>query len=276
MSIIKKNIKFTGSDMNIQIPIGGNLDFTGHQQEIDEFTDVKSAESINDATDGEVSKFTLKPFTLIKRINFGFSAGTNSWQSNYYYAGFTVDEVEGLSNNFLNSFYIMDFFDSFSPTNQTKIFSAYLTNLDLEVAQSGNLPSSVYFYNNNFQLYNQYIPLGYLNISGNTYTGYSRFSFYNAKTGKIVVFYNKDNEGNTTPEKMYFKTEINLINKTWDFLTPSFQNSSSPIAYARQLLKSDEYVQKYNDTFENFDNLQQNYPAGNTFNFETGKYITST
>lgn len=271
MSIIKKNIRFDNDDMYIQIPITGGLNFTGNQQEIDTFVNLKSTKSINDAVDGEVYKFKWGLTSFNRIIDFSFSSNTiTGWESNYYYAGFTVDEVEGRNIKFLNSFYIMDFFNSYSPTNQTKIFSAYLTNLNLNVAQSGTLPSSRYFLNENFQLYNQYIPLGYLDITGDTYVGYSRFSFYNAKTGKIVVFYNKDNEQKTTPEKMYFKTVLNFNDKTWYFDTPGFING---VGYARELKNSDKYIQKYNNTFENFNNLQQNYPSGNTFDFETGKYI---
>ena len=274
MSIIKENIRFTGNDIHIQIPIGGNLEFTGYQQEIEEYTNIKTANSINEATDGEVSKFRLKKNNYdTKKIKFSFSSGSGD---NYVTAGFEEDEVRKKELNFLNSFYILDFFDSPSPTNQTKIFSAYLTNLDLFVEQSGPLPKSVYRFEEDFQLYNLYIPIGYLTLLNNTrtYVGYSRFSFYNGKTGKIDVFYNVDNGDKTTPEKMFFETKLNIYDRTWTFLAPSFQSTVLSTAFARKLVDSDEYVERFNDTFEDFNNLQQNYPNNTTFNYLTGKYFT--
>ena len=109
------------------------------------------------------------------------------------------------------------------------------------------------------------------------YTGYTRFSFYNAKTGKVVVFFNKDNDNlpdePANPEKMFFKTTLDFVNKEWNILTPSFSyNNNYPIAYARQLTTSPAYVLKVNDTFNNFENLRPLYPDGNTFDPITGTY----
>lgn len=276
MSIIKKNIRFTGNDVNIQIPIGNNSEFTGYQQEIDEFVNIKSTNSINDAVDGEVTKFTLKDEGDTKYISFIYSLENYSYikQPNYVFAGFEKEDVEKNNLNFLNSFYIMDFFDTYNPENQTKIFSTYITNLNSYVRQSGPLPSSVYTLLKDFQLYNLYIPIGYLNISTYPiYEGYVRFSFYNGKTGKLTVFYNKDNKDLESSKKMFFKTQLDLENKTWKFQTPSFNDSTISTAFAEQLATSDDYIERFNDTFENIDNLKQKYPTESIFDYRTGKYI---
>jgi hypothetical protein len=273
--LIKKNIKYTGNNVNIQIPLSTNNEFSGYQQEIEEYTNIKSADSINDATDGEVFKFKLDDNDITKFLSIKFySFNDQIWQPNYIYAGFTLNEIP-TDLKFLNSFFIFDFFDSYEPANQTKLFSTYLTNLNLFNVDDGLLPSSKYKFDPQFQLYNQYIPIDYLNIDSNIdkYTGYTRISFYNAKSGNTVVFYNEDNENIATAEKLHFKTEIDLVNKTWKFLTPSFLDND--ILYAKELVNSNNYLERYNNTFENFNNLQQNYPDGNTFNFETGEYETT-
>ena len=274
MSIIKKKIKSTGNDLNIQFPIEKDLEFSGYQQEIDDYTDIKTTNSINDATDGEVTKFLLDSEYVNRYLTFEFSNNDGTfWRPNYNFAGFDNNDVVAESLSFLNSFYIMDFFDSTSPIEQTKIFSAYITNLNTSRVQQRSYPQSKYQFNDEFQLFDLQIPLGYLNIDNDdTYTGHSRFTFFNGKTGEIIVFYNKDYESKTTPDKMFFKTELNFHNKTWKFLTPSFQDVSNSTAYAKQLVKSEEYIEKFNNTFENFENLQQNYPDGNAFNYQNGQY----
>lgn len=276
MSIIKKKIRFTGNDLNIQFPVEKDLEYTGYQQEIDDYTNIKTANSINDATDGEVSKFSLDNEYANRYLAFEFSNNDGTlWRPNYNFVGFSDNEITAESLSFLNSFYIMDFFDSTSPIEQTKIFSAYITNLNVSRIQQRSYPQSEYQFNDEFQLFELQIPLGYLNISNNdTYTGHSRFTFYNGKTGEIIVFFNKDYESKTTPDRMFFKTELDLQNKTWRFLTPSFQDVSNSTMYAKQLINSEEYIERFNDTFENFENLQQNYPDGNAFNYENGQYYT--
>lgn len=257
--LIKKNIKYTGNDLNIQIPINVNLEHTGYQQEIDEFTSIKTNNSINDATDGEVFKF--KYGSDNKKIEFTFDESLG---------GFTTNDITNESLSYLNSFYIFDFFDSISPNNQTKIFSTYLTNFNKD-------SFTLYEFSPSFQIYNLFIPIGYLDVNeidnNEKYTAYCRFSFFNAKTGNIQIFYNEDNESKTTSEKIFVKTEFDLNNRTWRFISESIIEGST--LYLKELTDSQEYTERINNTIEKYDNLQQNYPDNTTFNYQTGKYINN-
>ena len=106
-------------------------------------------------------------------------------------------------------------------------------------------------------------------------TLYLRISFYNAKTGKVSVFYNFDNSNYTSPEKMYFKVDFSHENGIYNIDTNSNTGNNPNIAAYELGYNSNKlYLNKYNKTFDNYNNLQQNYPTGNTFNYETATYTT--
>ena len=268
MSIIKETIKFNNLDVNIKFPLGGGMGFTGMQQEVDNLTLATENDLINPAIDTEVRKFKYQPIIQPANLLFMFHA-ISGYADSFINAGFTQAEIDSTNINLLNSFFILDFYDKFDTYTQTKIFTIYLT----KVLGSNNNSSS---YNISAgvinQLYYMYVPEWYIDtmkLSGSTATGYTKFSFYNAKTGNVQLFYNYDNIGLTTPEKMYFKTILDLNAMTWRFTTTSF-----PIIYAYELYNSYAYAQRVNNTVANFDNLKQNYPTGNTFQTSNGSYST--
>lgn len=270
MPIIRKEIKYTGNDLNIQIPISGDLAQLGLQQEIDEFVMEETTGSINGVTDVEVSRFKYAVTTPQKLLNFAFYDGSQ-WYPYFTVAGFTAEEITTKEDNFSNSFFILDFFDTYDAANQTKIFSAYITNLGDNIF----IPTyAVYKLVPDFQLFAINIPHYFTDVTGATVTGYCRFSFYNAKTGKISVFYNRDvTEVPAPANKMFFTVELNVVNKTWEIITPSMSQALLPSAFGRELVESPEYVARYNDTFGDFKNQRQNYPTGNIF-IDDGTYIT--
>jgi hypothetical protein len=275
MSIIKEKIKYLGADMNLKFNLGSNDGFLGYQQEIDNLTQVVSLDLVNPELDVEERKFkyipNIGPLTL--QFNFHLPPG-NNFLSTFLVVGFNGNEITGNSSNILNSFFIMDFYDTFDVNTQVKIFTTYLTKLISMDAYGNKTYIPTYTINAGVpnQLYYWYIPVWYINanLTGTTITGYTKFSFYNAKSGTTALFYNYDNESLSTPEKMYFKTELNLLNKTWKILTPP---SHANVVIANQLWTSPEYNQKVNDTITNFNNEQQNYPSGSTFVYIDGKYI---
>jgi hypothetical protein len=260
MSIIKEKIKYAGSGMTINFGLSSNNSFLGYQQEIDNLTQVVSLDLVNPEIDVEERRFkSFNSSMLIPQLEFQFFSGT--YQNNFLAAGFTLNNILYNASNILNSFFIMDFYNTYDVNTQIKIFTTYLTKI-------GIIP--LYDINATNQLYYWYIPMWYLNAqTGSTITGYAKFTFYNAKTGTIALFYNNDNLAYTTPEKMYFKVEINIPNKTWKFTNPSF-----PLILAKQLYTSTQYNQRVNDTVTNFNNEAQNYPSGQTFNYLDGKYNT--
>jgi len=259
MSIIQQKIRFTGNDLNIQVPISSIPAQLGLQQEINNYVLEKTTGSINAVTDVEVLRFQYLYSGHI--MEFAFNTG-GTYYTYFTAAGFTEDEVDFKSLNYLNSFFILDFFDSTSSANQTKIFSAYLTNISDNATSAGY---SRYNVVPSFQLYDLNIPANFFTGTGDVYTAYARLSFYNAKTGKIVVFFNKVKDSIDPPptnEKMYFEIRLNKGFKNWYVVSGSREGST--IA-ARELTTSPAYVDRYNNTFEDFENQQQDYPKGSIF-----------
>lgn len=273
MQIIKERIKFNNQDINLKISLSGGNKISGYQQEIDNITEETKDDLINPVIDNEVRRFSYKSSIGRTDLQFFFTANNTSYFNTFTTngAGFTTTEISDYDDKLLNSFFILDFYDNFSSYTQTKIFTNYLTKV-LDGKKSGSTPIPNYrIYSDTVnQLYNWYIPKSYLdNYTGSTVIGYTKFSFYNAKTGVMSLFYNKDNELLTTPEKMYFKTTLDLSNMTWRF---TLDNEPNALAY--EVPRNYDYVNRVNNTLENFDNQKQNYPDGNVFNAETGDYDT--
>lgn len=260
MSIIKEKIRFDGRNMNFKFSLGSNNNFIGFQQEIDSLMQSTTNDLINPAVDAEERRLKLNPIpSNTITLQFKFS---NSALIDFTAAGFTQNEIDQNDTSLLNSYFILDFYDTYDINTQTKIFTTYLTKLS-------KLP--IYSISTNNQLYYLYVPISYINgQTGTTVTGYTKFSFFNAKNGTTTLFYNENNESFTTPEKLFFKTELNLINNTWKFITPSY-----PIIDVKEIINNALYIKRINDTYDNFDNLQQTYPSGNTFTQLNGKGIYS-
>ena len=216
MPIIKEVIKSNGNDTTIKFGLGINNRLSGYQQEIDELTEETKDDLINPIIDNEVRRFSFIP-NSVKILNFFF--GSSSPQSKFTHAGFTNDEIDESNNNLLNSFFIMDFYDKYDPYTQSKVFTIYNTQvLEGNTSVGRQIPSYTINDDNLNQFYHWFIPKSYLDAqTGSTVTGYTKFSFYNAKLGLLHLFYNKLNDTLATPEKMYFKTKLNLNNMTWEF-----------------------------------------------------------
>lgn len=121
------------------------------------------------------------------------------------------------------------------------------------------------------QFYYMYVPISYIDAhTGTTTTGYVKFTFYNAKSGKIIQFYNNANNTLLTPEKMYFKMELNLVDKKWKFLNILNGNTLD----ARQLMNSGAYDTRIDNTFVKFDAIKQTFPTGTIHSYLTNKYTT--
>jgi len=255
---------------SILISLGSDDAFTGYQQEIDGLTSFTTTDLINPVTDGEKRRF--KHFTNANTlIQFHFYNNSGGFFSpSLLNNGYTSAELSGPTTNVLNSFYILEFYDSFDVYNQNKIFTTYLTKI---VNTTSQVPTYTISPVVNNQFYRWYVPVSYMDLfTGTTAIGYTKFSFYNAKTGKIALFANFDNYGLDTPQKLFFQTELNLVNKTWRIITPSY-----PIIKAKEIPSNANslYVDRINKTFSNFENLKQNYPTGTTFNYINATYLTT-
>jgi hypothetical protein len=253
---------FTGI-VNIKFNLSSDNNFLGYQQEIDNLTQGVSDTLINPNVDLEERRFKYAFHSPAVRFNFYFgSIPTNTFEA----IGFTTSGLTQQQLNVLNSFFIFELYDTYNVSTQIKILTTYIT-------QIGVVPQ--YTANSSNQIYNLYVPIPYIkNIlaqSGSTgiATGYTKISFYNAKTGKIILFYNPTYALNTTPLYMFFPTRLNTNAKTWEFLP-----ASTAIFSANQIWENPAFTKKVNDTVNNFNNEEQKYPSGQTFNYQNGKYST--
>lgn len=275
MFVKNEIIKFNGLDVNINISLGSILNQVGEQQAIDNLTQSVGESLINPIVDGEVRRFNYMDNSGAMTLNFFFYYN-NQHQNTFIAAGFSDAEISKTNLRVLNSFYILDFYDTFDTYTQTKLFSTYLTKIN-DSSNINKIPKYVIQLSNNLnQIYYLNIPQMFIDKqTGNTTTIYVKFSFFNAKTGKIVLFYNKDNDDDVvirkTPEKMYFKVILDLINMTWKIDTPSFNLNYNVNAYESP---QSTYVDRIDNTVDKFDNMQQNYPSGSTFNSKFGNYST--
>ncbi len=275
MSIIKEKIRLTSTGATITFGLSGKNRISGYQQEIDGITEETKDALVNPIIDNEVRRFHYDNSVGYMDLSFFFTPDNSNYDDSFDSdgAGFTDDEIETYGDNLRNSFFILDFYDSFDSYTQTKIFTSYLTKVLNGKADTASpyyqIPAYKIFSDTVNQFYNWNIPKTYIDAhTGYTVTAYTKFSFYNSKYGFVSLFYNKDNDALSTPERMYFKTEINLTNRTWKFL-----NLVDPQeANAYEVTKNSAYVDRVNDTYENFENEQQNYPAGTVFT-DDGTYV---
>jgi len=268
MPIIKERIKNNTQDIFLTIDLGVGNNLNGYQQEIDELTEDTKEELINPVIDYEVERFKHLPAnTSVLIFKFSNAAGTAT-ENSFEYAGFSSSEIEDADDVVLNSFFIMDFYDTYDVYTQTKIFTTYNT-LILDGETSGGEPIPKYYVRDSTinQFFYQYVPKSFLNTqTGSTITGYVKFSFYSAKYGFVSLFFNPNNSA-SSPERMYFKTYLYPDTMEWKFdnytLTPT------------ELSPNNSYVTKVNDAIDTFENLQQNPPEG-AFNPEDGTYEVGT
>ncbi|MFA5207218.1 MAG: hypothetical protein WC428_00810 [Candidatus Paceibacterota bacterium] len=272
MSIIREKIKFNSSGSSLNISLGSNSNFIEYQQDIDRLTQFTGLDLVNPVIDGEERRFKLNPtpnavITLKFQFYASFMSAYDTSGYGFIAAGFTYDEIHLFSANLLNSFFILDFYDTFDINNQTKIFTTYLTKLT--IPPTSYLPEYTIGASTNNQLYRWYVPLSY--FTGSTMIGYVKFSFFNAKTGKVTLFFNEDNDIagiQETPMKIFFKTQLDITNMTWKFITTSY-----PIIKAKEVINNTLYINKVNNTIVNKDNLQQNPPSGTTYDYKTNTYL---
>ena len=254
----------TGDTMNIKISFGSHDNFSGLQQEIDRQTSITTIDLINPVTDEEKRRFGKASAPITQTFNLRFYNGATHTPS-YTAAGFTTDELTDKSLNVRNSFWIFDYYDSYDPNKQVKIFSTYLTTI-------GTVPSFA-IADTDDQLYYQYVPKSYTdNFTGLTVTGYMKISFFNAKTGKVQLFTNDRHASKSSGEVMCFPVELDLYYRTWEYLVTG--TGVGTIVMGSELDNS-VYTDRVNATVEDFDNVQQVYPDGNTYNYEDNDYLTT-
>jgi len=258
MKITQFKFLNNGLDKSINIPLSYNISTVGEQDALDSYINKATNDSINESND--IEKFKFKNYDNIN-ISFNYS-GITSYITNYTAIGFINDDIIFNRTSYKNSFYIIDLYDSFNANTQNKITTNYFTIL-------GNDTNSIYNISiaANKQLSLLYIPINIINsITGNTINYYIRYSFFNAKLGKLHLFYNNENVNMPTDEKYYYKVNINISNRSFNFVTNIANITPLEVV-------NNNYIDKFNRSLDILPQKQQNFPSGNTFNYLTQTYF---
>lgn len=169
---------------NILIPFNQQSKNDGYESLANQLFIEEKNKTINITSDNEKIKFKSAEYG--KEINtnlnisfYFFNPQTGNLEDNYLAAGFTNQEITGLTNNITNSFYRLDFYDSDDFSTQNFLFSEFLNIYR-------NTNSTTFSLNRLFWLKND--PKF---IKENTFrTLYVEATFFNSKTGLTKKFLN--------------------------------------------------------------------------------------
>lgn len=194
----------------------------------------------------------FKPISSGTTIQYFFAFGVSE-VFDITQIGITQNEASGDIGK--NSFYLLEFYDTFDSRKQTKIFQTYLISLK-------NTTFTKYDVNltTNKELLNWYVPETkidtLLSISGNTsnnITLYCKMSFYSAKDGKFYYFINALLRNFLSEEKNYFTAHLNLTNKTYTI---------DDTIYPKQITDNVDYVNKQQNNVNPMIINKPTYPIG--------------
>lgn len=126
-------------DQHIDIPVEIKWDFEGRDDSIDDYEKKVIGEVAGSPYDFEVSRFSHEPYgpdSLTKiNYNFYFYSGNSSqiqtstsgnWGLSYLAEGFTPVELYYFANQFTNSFFKLDFYDTKESNTQKNYFTVIL------------------------------------------------------------------------------------------------------------------------------------------------------
>lgn len=137
MTANKFFIRQTGFvNKTIDIPVELTWDYLGLDEAIDEYENKIVEDVIGKGRDFEVSRFSHAPSddenesTEITYEFYFYSGGSlnniNNWSTNYITEGFTTQDIFYFSNNFSNSFFKLDFYDTLDEKRQTNYITIIL------------------------------------------------------------------------------------------------------------------------------------------------------
>lgn len=202
MDVNKVTIVPNGIDKQINIPVRLTWDYLGMDMAIDEYENQVVTEVVGLGRDFEVTRFAHEPATGTTdntEINYEFyfySGGSldniTSWNIDYMSEGFTPQDLYYFNNNFANSFFKLDFYDTPDEKRQTNYLTVIIPTqqgLKMDTQMQRNVvsvkkPKFILDYvgdKEGFFLY-WLKKRTFLDID----TFYMSAKFYNAKTGQFT------------------------------------------------------------------------------------------
>lgn len=246
--MLKHKFVYKNIENNITLPLLNNYNFIESNNFISE----------DNYTDDNIIDLEINKFTLINTLNltFRFFNG-NVYNNNFISAGFTEDEINLSNKAYRYSYFLIQVYNTFDSKNQILLHTGYIP-----IYLFPNKTISTYNINSN-ELNKEFNNLYISNIHNiiNNEELFVKFSFFNAKTGRIQLFYNQSSPLNTE-ERVYYKIIVNNTNKTYYYLNNNI--------IASQFL-NEEFLNRINDRNKT-ENKSPIFTQGNLFNID-GDYI---
>ena len=244
MSVNKFVIRQDGFDnKQVNIPVELKWDYLGMDMAIEEYEKNIITEVIGVGRDFEISRFAHAPATGTTNnteINYEFyfySGGSltdiNNWRVNYLSEGFTPQEVYYYENNFSNSFFKLDFYDTPDEKKQVNYLTVILPTqqgLKMDAQMQRTLvsikkPEFVLDYVGDKEGFHIYWlrKQVYINLS----EFYMTAKFFDARLGVYVRMTNTPqsniaNKFTFTPnDYFYYKVNLDYTNKTYEVYATS-------------------------------------------------------
>lgn len=183
----RQKITYKGEDINLNLFVTKTNSKLDENNRMDEFINNELNISINQSDNKEMLVYNGNTNSSNKNISVFFLKENNinsfDFSNNYSDIGFTTEEVTNSGNKFTSSFFILEYFDNNTPTNNNKIFTNFLKPSSI-YAKSSNTGLLVFdIANKNLTNHLKVCSLGELSKL------YLRISFFNAKKGKRSEFY---------------------------------------------------------------------------------------
>jgi len=169
---------------NILLPIKIDFKNDGFGDLVETIYREEKEKNINKVIDRETTKFSFAQYgtsnKTITTIKFKFSTG-NTYSDNFYYAGFSEDEVVNKRNALTKSFFRLDFFDSPDEKTQNLMFSEFI-NIGLGTSSTSFSFDRLFWFKND----------SVFTVNSTYRKFYFNVTFFNAKTGTTKKLINKD------------------------------------------------------------------------------------
>jgi len=271
---IKLNQLVGANDNYIKVSLKNDgFDFVDYSEDNTDLLTSSKEENVNPFDDGEKKMF--RPIEGDYTFTFNFL--DNNYWNRYTFTKFDLTEdILNLSESFINSFYVVQVYDTFNSKNQILLSTGYYNVFNFaKIANQTNNNISTHIINSSSEALQIYLPLDYINsFTGNTFDIYIRYFFYNAKSGAFIPFYNKgatNLPSPTTPTilvnnetDIYLKVNVNKSTRKYDLSAMSlyFNQFNNP-----------EYNNLINSTVESIPLEKPTYPSGTSFT-SNGNYET--
>jgi hypothetical protein len=263
---MKLQIKLGSNDNKFSIPLISRNNMLGYDDNVQNIVNAETNKAINTVSDGEVRRVSI--------MNT-YGVTFNFWNGSSYVpevAPLEFTSINSGSTELKSSFYIIQLYDTFVGSTQTKYHTGYYNGY--EFTASATPLNSIYTnaLSSESEFSDLYLSQNLLeSITGATKDYYVKFSFYSGKSGKFYSFYNQANSSLTTEEKLYNKiTVIPYNNTNVNSLKYSFNVGSLVL----NELRNADYNTLINNTVPSFPVQKTTYPTGNTFTND-GIYITN-